>query len=121
QVWLLDDNTYYICGGSIISDRYVLTAGHCICALSNESKLKVMVADHNKDQSSDDIQGVTRLVNIEEVITYPDYSCRGIGVVTDDIALLRMSKQLDLSSDSEVGAVCLPPDDSDTYEGEDRM
>ncbi|XP_045137970.1 trypsin-like isoform X2 [Portunus trituberculatus] len=106
----------YWCGGSIINDRYVMTAAHCIYGMSStNSGLMVGVGDHNMYQTSDDVSGATRLVAVERIIQHPDYNTR---TLDNDIALLKLSETLDLTQYKEVGAVCLPADDSKTYAGE---
>jgi len=105
----------YWCGGSIINDRYVMTAAHCIDDLNgNAQGLVVGVADHNMFSTTDDVSGVTRLVNVEQIIGHPDYNDR---TLNNDIALLRLSETLDLSQHKQLRAVCLPADDSKNYAG----
>ena len=106
----------YWCGGSIINDRYVMTAAHCIHGMSStNSGLMVGLGDHNMYSTSDDVQGATRLVAVDRIIEHPNYNTR---TLDNDIALLRLTEQLDLSQYDEVGSVCLPADDSKTYVGE---
>ncbi|KAK8384252.1 hypothetical protein O3P69_009186 [Scylla paramamosain] len=106
----------YWCGGSIINDRYVMTAAHCIYGMSETSSgLMVGVGDHNMYSTNDDVSGATRLVAVERIIQHPDYNTR---TLDNDIALLKLSEVLDLSQYKELGAVCLPADDSKTYAGE---
>lgn len=105
-------------GATIINDKYALTAAHCfIDNFRNripDEGLVVGVADRDMYSSSDDVSCVTRLVKVAKVTLHPDYLPSGYD---NDIALMKLAETLDLSKDEELGAVCLPADDSKTYAG----
>lgn len=107
----------YWCGGTIINNKYVVTAAHCF--YQNKQRISdvglvVGVADHDMSSTSDDVAGVTRLVSVKKVILHPYYNPFGADY---DIALLQLAETLDLSKNKELRAVCLPEDDSKTYAG----
>ncbi|XP_063883975.1 trypsin-2-like [Scylla paramamosain] len=108
----------YWCGGTIINNKYALTAAHCFFNKQGEREsdegLVVGVADHDMTTTSDDASGVTRLVNVKKVILHSKYDPKGYDY---DMALLQLEETLDLSKNKELRAVCLPKDDSKNYAG----
>ncbi|XP_066972648.1 venom protease-like isoform X2 [Macrobrachium rosenbergii] len=113
----------YSCGATLISNRYALTAAHCLYdPLSGKpvkaKQLQVGLADHQQLSTTDDITGVTRLVKVDSYIVHPEYSIRGYG---EDIALVKLREPVDLTANKEIKPACLPKDDSNTYQGYDGI
>lgn len=111
--------SYYHCGGTIISPSFVITAGHCLYnqstgKLFNYDEIQVKVADHDQSSYADDVKGVTRLVDVKEVIPHDLFAPFRF---YHDVGLLRLATKLDLVSHSQVRAACLPPTHLPTYEG----
>ncbi|XP_064096496.1 proclotting enzyme-like, partial [Macrobrachium nipponense] len=107
----------YLCGGSIINDRYVVTAAHCLRNLRDENRrpgeFLIGLGDHRQNSTKDDTEGVTAFVRAEEVIVHEHYGLN----YDNDIGLLKLKKPLDLSSYKRLKPVCLPTNASKTYEG----
>ncbi|CAL4067033.1 unnamed protein product, partial [Meganyctiphanes norvegica] len=119
QAWLKVEGEYQ-CGGSIINDLYILTAAHCVyggAEILKNDKVEVVIADHNKDSTDDDIAGVTRTIPVDKVIVHEDYEVFSFSN-DNDISLIKLSESLDFKSLEILQPVCLPHDDSSTYEGE---
>jgi len=87
-----------MCGGSIISEQYVLTAAHCIHGMS-ASQLSVY-AGHQKSPTSEYI-AVTSYVS--QIIEHPDYNS---GSQDNDIAILKLSTKLTFGSG--IQPICMP-------------
>ncbi|XP_044018245.1 trypsin-1-like [Aphidius gifuensis] len=98
----------YSCAASIISDKYVLTASHCIDRY-DKTLLKVVVGDHDRNSSTD-----TNPIEykVEEIIKHSGYT---ITNYDNDIALIKIDGRIKYNG--TIRPVCLP-DTGPTYAGE---
>ena len=95
----------FICGGSIVSKRHIVTAAHCIIRNSPRS-FKVVVGDHSR-RSSDHGEATYQISNIA---VHPGYNQRSNSY---DMAVLTTSS--DMTFDQRyVRPVCLPNGNLDT-------
>uniref|UniRef100_A0A182JYL3 CLIP domain-containing serine protease n=1 Tax=Anopheles christyi TaxID=43041 RepID=A0A182JYL3_9DIPT len=101
------------CGGSLINNRYVLTAAHCVRTSSSIRLVKVRLGEHDKRQPVDchvysdgekDCADPAIDVDIESMIVHKDYN-RPIKF-RHDIALLRMAQEIEFSD--SIKPICLP-------------
>ncbi|XP_055621700.1 spaetzle-processing enzyme-like [Toxorhynchites rutilus septentrionalis] len=93
----------YICGGTVISENFVLTAAHCTISfrmtLSAED-FTVKLGLHNKSYPSEH----TRSFEVVEIIRHDAFN---INNLQNDIALLRTEK--DISYSDYIQPICLWP------------
>ncbi|KAL1508866.1 hypothetical protein ABEB36_003691 [Hypothenemus hampei] len=88
------------CGAHIISDRYLLTAAHCIYNKS-PSDFVALVGDHDISTGGDTAYSAIYYINAYEI--YPTYDS---STDANDIAILRTSTQITFST--YVAPICLP-------------
>ncbi|XP_047491837.1 mucin-17-like [Penaeus chinensis] len=89
-------DNFVFCGGSIINDRYILTAAHCVDGNYPEN-LVVRVGETTRS-------GPAITIDVERITVHEKYSHESI--VSYDIALLRLAWPIEFSE--SVLPVCLP-------------
>lgn len=86
------------CGGALINNRYVITAGHCLKGI-NPKRIKLVIGDHDRRSLSSVQQ--TRYVG--QVHIHPGFEKR---TFNNDIALIMMDREVQFSG--YIRPVCLP-------------
>jgi len=85
-----DKEIAWSCGGTLISENFVLTAAHCVYANSQLGYAKyVRLGELNLDDDRDDSQPID--VNVIEHIKHPEFKAPS---KYNDIALLRLDRQV---------------------------
>lgn len=89
-----------VCGGTIISSRYVLSAAHCLDALKTGS-ISVLAGDHNVNIGTE--TPYSAVYKVTSVLKHPSYVSTAKGY---DIALFKTDQEMVFSRG--VGPICLP-------------
>ncbi|XP_026316064.1 phenoloxidase-activating enzyme-like [Hyposmocoma kahamanoa] len=112
-----------LCGGALISDRYVLTAGHCVVGAvlraGTPRNVRLGEYDTSNDVSQadcipassggDDCTKGPVIIPIEKVIPHPDYKPQDTTTRRHDIALIRMRESAPYTE--FIRPICLPTSD----------
>jgi len=90
-------NSRFICGATIINERYVLCAAHCILGPS-ASSYKLKVGAHKLASSG-------TFVEVKSVKKHQSYNA---GQMQNDISLFELKSPLDFTKNKNIAPVCLP-------------
>lgn len=96
----------HICGGSIISSRWILSAAHCFQSYSNPLSWTVMFGDVSLHRMA----LANQSKSVEKIISHEQYNS---DTNDYDVALMKLSSPLNCSSTATVKPVCLPNDGVD--------
>lgn len=129
----------HFCGASIVNERFLLTAGHCLCRyvtlpfpessfltpfpfisvsgtnkIMKPSSFKAMIGLHRQPFNFKSSDLVPYQVSVKSITVHPKYVCSD---VQNDIALLELQEPLKLEKDQ---SCCLPAQSSSITENDNH-
>ncbi|XP_012271469.1 venom serine protease 34 [Orussus abietinus] len=88
------------CGATIISNRHVITAAHCVAGRPF-NQLAVLVGDHDLTTGAE--TNASKLLRVASYLVHPEYQSASLA---NDIAVVTVAENIVFSN--EVGPACLP-------------
>lgn len=102
----------HFCGGTILTESYILTAAHCVNSLrtgETVQNMSIVAGVHNLSQTNQIIR------QVERIIIHPLWQTLG-RERQYDLAILQLAEPLDLEFNSSLSRTCLPSRQNNTEE-----
>lgn len=103
---ILEQNNKFIGGGALISNDWILTAAHKVQQyISRPQSLKIRIGDFDVSRADENPQFPHVEVAVQQIIIHPQFDPSKL---SNDVALLRLSRPVDRRNSPHIERVCLP-------------
>ncbi|XP_032673020.1 uncharacterized protein LOC116844945 isoform X2 [Odontomachus brunneus] len=92
----------YVCGGTLISSRYIITAAHCVKAHAGRD-LRARLGEWDVNHDVEFYPYIER--DIVSVYVHPEFYA---GTLANDIAILKLAYDVDYVKNPHISPACLP-------------
>lgn len=100
-------NSIFVCGATIIDNRHLLTAAHCIKSHRPE-ELRVRLGEWDVNSENEFYPHIE--LDVAAIAIHPEYYA---GNLINDIAIIKMINYVDFNKYPHISPICLPPPHQD--------
>jgi V8-like Glu-specific endopeptidase len=100
-------NSVFVCGGSIIDNRHILTAAHCI-KTNRPEDLKIRLGEWDVNSENEFYPHIE--LDVAAISIHPEYYA---GNLINDIAIVKLNGFVDFSKYPHIAPICLPERNAD--------